>query len=151
MINRVIIVGRITNDLEIKRTQTSMAILRFSVAVDGSTKDSNGERKTNFIPVVAFGKNAETIEKYFSKGRMIALEGSLSQNRYERKDGSKATSIEVILSGFSFCDSNKNLGNKSSEVDPNLENNGYQSDIPSSSEDEIDYSKLDLADDDLPF
>jgi len=149
MINRVIIVGRITNDLEIRRTATSMAVLRFSVAVDSSFKDSNGERKTNFIPIVAFGRNAETIEKYFSKGRMIALEGSLSQNRYERKDGSKATSIEVVLSGFSFVDSSKK--DNRNEEDLIETNSGYQSDIPSSNEEEIDYSKMDLADDDLPF
>lgn len=146
MINRVIIVGRIVNDLELKRSSSGFAFLSFTVAVDENRKDENGERKTNFIPVKVLGKLAETIEKYFKKGRMIGVDGSLSVSRFDRRDGTKGTRIEVLMSDFTFCDSTK-ANNDSISQDNG--SSGYEPDLDS--DEEIDYSKLDLADDDLPF
>ena len=146
MINRVIVVGRITNDLELKRSASGFAYLSFTVAVDESRKDENGERKTNFIPVKVLGKLAETIEKYFKKGRMIGVDGSLQVSRFDRRDGTKGTRVEVLMSDFAFCDS----GRTNDSISQDTGSSGYQSDVEPD-DDNIDYEGMDLVDDDLPL
>ena len=97
MINRVVLMGRITHDLEVKQTPSGLSVVSFSVAVD------NGKDKpANFISCVAWRQTAEFISRYFSKGRMIALEGKLTTRSYEDKNGSKRTITEVVVDNVSF-------------------------------------------------
>lgn len=97
MINRVVLMGRITHDLEVKQTPSGLSVVSFSVAVD------NGKDKpANFISCVAWRQTAEFISRYFSKGRMIALEGKLTTRSYEDKNGSKRTITEVVVDNASF-------------------------------------------------
>ena len=99
-LNTVIIMGRITHDLEIKQTQSGIASLRFSIAVDRYSKDE--EKKTDFINCVAYRSNAEFIGKYFGKGRMIAITGNLHTYSYDDNSGVKRYVTEVIVDNANF-------------------------------------------------
>lgn len=100
MINKVIIMGRIVNNLELRQTTSGTEVLRFTVAVDRYSKDK--ENDTDFISCVAFGKSASFIANNFSKGRMIAIEGNLKTGSYE-KNGQKVYTTDVIVDKAHFC------------------------------------------------
>lgn len=104
-INRVLLLGRITKDLEIRQSQSGTAVLRFSVAVDRPQK--NGEKSADFINCVAFGRTAEFIGRYFGKGRMIAIEGNIKTGSYE-KEGVKFYTSDVWVDNVSFTGEPKN-------------------------------------------
>lgn len=106
--NVSIIMGRITKDLELRQTTSGTSVLRFTVAVDRYSKDK--ENDTDFISCIAFGKNAEFIDKWFSKGQMIALEGSIKTGSYE-KDGRKIYTTDIIVNHASFCGDRQTNGN----------------------------------------
>lgn len=108
-LNTVIIMGRITHDLEIKQTQSGIASLRFSVAVDRYSKDD--EKKTDFINCVAYRNSAEFIGKYFGKGRMIAITGSLHTYNYDDNNGVKRYVTEVIVDSADFTGEPKHTEN----------------------------------------
>lgn len=99
-LNTVIIMGRITHDLEIKQTQSGIASLRFSIAVDRCSKDD--DKKTDFINCVAYRNTAEFIGKYFGKGRMIAITGNLHTYNYDDSNGVKRYVTEVIVDSADF-------------------------------------------------
>lgn len=105
-INEVIIAGRITKELEVKYTQNNTAVCKFSVALDRYMGEGK-EKKTNFIPVVAWNKIAEFAGKYLGKGRKIIVKGSLEQNVWEDKEGRKHYDIEVWAEKIDFADSAK--------------------------------------------
>ena len=102
MINKVIIMGRITHDLEIRQSQGGIAVLSFTVAVDRGYVKRGEERQTDFINCVAWRQQAEFIGKYFSKGRMIAIEGNLRTRTYDDKNGTKHYVTEVFVDKVSF-------------------------------------------------
>ena len=106
--NVSIIMGRITKDLELRQTTSGTSVLRFTVAVDRYSKDK--ENDTDFISCIAFGKNAEFIGKWFSRGQMIALEGSIKTGSYE-KDGRKVYTTDIIVNHASFCGDRQTNGN----------------------------------------
>lgn len=101
--NNVILLGRLTRDVEIKYSQGTdpIAIARFTVAVDKRNK-KDGDT-TNFINCVAFGKTAENISKFFTKGRMICVQGSLEQSSYTDNNGNKRINTDINVTNFSFC------------------------------------------------
>ena len=96
-LNRVIILGRITNDLEVRQTPSGLAVLSFTVAVDAGK-----DKPAYFIDCVAWKNNAEFINTYFGKGRLIAIEGKLSTRTWEDKQGNKRKVTEVIVDSVSF-------------------------------------------------
>lgn len=102
MLNRVVLLGRITHDLEVRQTQSGVACLSFTVAVDRNFKNANGEHDTDFISCVAWRDVSEFIAKYFGKGKMIAVEGQLRSRTYEDKNGSKHYITEVYVDSASF-------------------------------------------------
>lgn len=106
MINRIVLMGRLTADPELKTTTSGLFTTSFTVAVDRSYS-SNGERKTDFIPCVAWRKDAEFICNYFRKGNMIAVEGCLFSRQYEDRNGQKRTAYDVSVDGVSFCGEKK--------------------------------------------
>ena len=101
MLNNVILMGRMTADAELKATPSGKSVTTFSIAVERDYSQ-NGERQTDFINLVAWGKTAEFITNYFGKGNMIAVRGSIQTRQYE-KDGSKRTATEVLVDKVSFC------------------------------------------------
>lgn len=102
MLNRVVLMGRIVNNLEVKQTQSGVACLTFTVAVERNFKDANGEYQADFITCVAWKEKAEFINRYFGKGAMIAIEGQLRSRTYEDKNGSKHYVTEVYVDSASF-------------------------------------------------
>lgn len=102
MLNRVILMGRITQDLELKQTTGGTSVLSFSVAVDRNFVKQGEERQTDFINCVAWRQQAEFISKYFGKGRMIALEGNLRTRTYDDRNGTKHYVTEVFVDSVSF-------------------------------------------------
>lgn len=130
MLNRVILMGRITQDLEVKQTQNGTPVLSFTVAVDRGYAKQGEERQTDFINCVAWRQTAEFIGRYFGKGRMIAIEGNLRTRTYDDKNGSRHYVTEVFVDNVSFTGEPKQQGgNTYSNAYGNggYQNNGYQS------------------------
>lgn len=108
-LNKAIILGRITHDLEVRQTPSGTAVLQFTVAVDRNySKD--GEKQTDFISCVAWRQTAEFIGRYFGKGRMIAVDGRLQTRTYEDKNGTKHYITELIVENANFTGEPKQGG-----------------------------------------
>lgn len=110
MLNRVILMGRITQELELKQTANGTAVLSFNIAVDRSYTKQGEEKQTDFITCVAWRKTAEFINNYFCKGRMIAIEGQLRSRTYDDKNGTKHYVTEVYVDNVSFTGEPKQDG-----------------------------------------
>lgn len=108
MLNHIVIMGRLTRDPELRRTQSGIAVTTISVAVDRDyqSRDSQ-EKQTDFIDVVAWRSTAEFVSKYFTKGRMIVVEGSLQSRKWQDKNGQNRVSWEVQASNVYFGDSKR--------------------------------------------
>ena len=98
-LNNVTIMGRLTNDVELRRTNTSKSVAYFTIACDKPGKDKGA----SFIPCVAWEKTGEFICNYFSKGSAIVVEGRLESRQYETNEGQKRTVLEVVVSQAHFC------------------------------------------------
>ena len=107
MLNKIILMGRLTRDPELRRTQSGTAVTSFSLAVDRDFKSQNGEKETDFIDIVAWRSTAEFVSKYFTKGRMAVVEGRLQIRDWTDKDGGKRRSAEVVAENVYFGDSKR--------------------------------------------
>ena len=108
MLNKIIIMGRLTRDPELRHTQTGTAVASFSLAVDRDFKDkATGDRTTDFIDVVAWRQTGEFVSRYFTKGRMAVVEGRLQIRDWTDKDGNKRRSAEVVADNVYFGDSKR--------------------------------------------
>ena len=103
MLNKIFIMGRLTRDPELRRTQSGTAVTSFSLAVDRDYKSQSGEKETDFIDVVAWRSTAEFVSKYFQKGSLIAIEGSLQSRQYQDKNGNNRTAIEFVVDNIYFA------------------------------------------------
>lgn len=108
MLNKIIIMGRLTRDCELRHTQSGTAVASFTLAVDRDIKDKQtGERATDFIDVVAWRNTAEFVSKYFTKGRMAVVEGRLQMRDWTDKGGNKRRVAEVVADSVYFGDSKR--------------------------------------------
>ena len=108
MLNKIFIMGRLTRDPELRRTQTGTPVASFTLAVDRDFKDkSTGERTTDFIDVVAWRQTGEFVSRFFNKGRMAVVEGRLQIREWTDKDGNKRRSAEVQADNVYFGDSRR--------------------------------------------
>lgn len=143
MINSVVIMGRLTFDPELRTTPTGVSVVRFQVACDRSYQKSGEERKADFIDVTAWRQTAEFISRYFRKGSMIAVEGSIQTDSYTDKDGNKRKTVQVVANNVSFCGSKAESGTG---------NPVYSQPAPSyASADNSDFEEIVDDDEDLPF
>ena len=110
MLNKIIIMGRLTRDPELRRTGSGTAVTSFSLAVDRDFKSQSGEKETDFIEVVVWKSTAEFVSKYFSKGRMAVVEGRLQIRDWVDKDGGKRRSAEVVADNVYFGDTKRESG-----------------------------------------
>lgn len=131
--NTVILVGRLTADPELKTTNTGLEVVSFTVAIDRPKAKDAEEKQTDFIPCVAWRKTAVFVDKYFSRGKLISVGGSLQSRKYEDKEGNKRTAYEVVVSEVAF------VGSKSDSTPAAAQ--PAQSEAPN----------VDVAEDDLPF
>jgi len=104
MLNRIILIGRLVADPEIRFTQTGVSVANFRIAVDRNFKSATGEKETDFINIVAWRKLAELVGEYVKKGRLIAVEGSLHQRSYQTREGENRTTYEVQADNVQFLD-----------------------------------------------
>jgi single-strand DNA-binding protein len=107
VLNKVILIGRLTRDPEVRYTQSGKAVTTFDIAVDRSVINAQGQRETDFIPIVTWGKLAETCGNYLNKGRLVAVDGRLQIRSYETQDGQKRRVAEVVADGVRFLDRGK--------------------------------------------
>lgn len=110
MLNRAIIMGRLTANPELRQTQGGVSVLSFTVAVDNRFTNQNGTRTANFIHCVAWRHTAEFVSKYFVKGQMIAVDGSLQSRSYVDKSGNNKSVLELVVENVSFCGSKAENG-----------------------------------------
>ena len=154
MLNRVILMGRIAQDLELKQTQSGVSVLSFSVAVDRGYARQGEEKQTDFIDCVAWRQRAEFINSYFSKGRMIAIEGNLQKRTYEDRNGVKHYVTEVIVDNASFTGEPKQQGSTTgSTFSTPVQNNPVNNDSGNESIaiGDIDDVEVVISDDGVPF
>ena len=108
MLNRIILMGRLTRDPELRHTQTGTAVASFSLAVDREFRNrDSGEKGVDFIDVVAWRNTAEFVSKYFTKGRMAVVEGRLQIRDWTDREGGKRRSAEVVADNIYFGDSKR--------------------------------------------
>ena len=105
MINSVNLVGRLTRDVELRVSQSNVAVASFTLAVNRQFKSANGEREADFINCVAFKKTAEILNQYAGKGSQIGVTGSIQTRNYENKDGQRVYVTEVIANNIALLDS----------------------------------------------
>lgn len=147
MLNVVALMGRLTADPELKRTANDIAVTTFSVAVNRSYVRQGEERQTDFINVVAWRQTAEFVCRYFGKGQLIAVDGSIQTRNYTDRDGNKRTAFEVVASNVHFAES-KNSAPKETRNEPAFE---PSTDVMSfSTGNDEDFQEI-TSDDDLPF
>lgn len=135
-LNSAIIMGRLTKDIEERRTNSGKAVCSFCVAVDRRfSKD-----ETDFIDITAFDKTAEFVCKYFTKGSMIAIQGNIQTRMYEDKNGNKRKAVEIIAENVSFCGGKSDNANTTSEP----------ATVPDAPVNDSDFREI-PEDEDLPF
>ncbi len=129
MINCAIIMGRLTADPELKTTPSGVSVTSFCVAVDRKYAKQGEERQTDFIYVVAWRQTADFVTRYFRKGSMIAVQGSIQTRSYEDKTGAKRTAVEIVADSVSFCgsknDSNESFETQAGNYTQNKQNGGF--------------------------
>ena len=136
MLNKIIIMGRLTIDPELRRTGSGTAVTSFSLACDRDFKSQSGEKETDFIEVVAWKNTAEFVSKYFSKGRMAVVEGRLQIRAWTDKDGGKRRSAEVVADNVYFADSKRSESNDNQKENFNALSGRLSDDfVPISEED----------------
>ena len=107
MLNKIILMGRLTRDPELRRTGSGTAVTSFSLAVDRDFKSQSGEKETDFIDVVAWRSTAEFVSKYFTKGRMAVVEGKIQVRSWKDQDGNNRRSTEVVAESVYCADSKR--------------------------------------------
>lgn len=110
MLNRVILIGRLTRDPELRYTPAGVAVTQFTIAVDRPFTSGQGEREADFIPVVTWRQLAETCANYLRKGRLTAVEGRIQVRNYENNEGKRVYVTEVIADNVRFLESNREAG-----------------------------------------
>ncbi len=154
MLNKIFIMGRLTRDPELRRTQSGTAVTSFSLAVDRDFKSQSGEKETDFIDVVAWRSTAEFVAKYFSKGRMAVVEGRLQIRDWKDKDGNNRRSAEVIADNIYFGDSKRDGAGGDFAPSYGAPDRGYGAPAGGYAAPmggASDFSEIDEEDGDLPF
>ncbi|WP_025728435.1 single-stranded DNA-binding protein [Atopobacter phocae] len=142
MINNVSLTGRLTRDIELKHTQSGIALTNFNLAVNRTYKDDNGNTQADFINCVAWKKTAEIMAEHLKKGSLIGIEGSIQTRNYENQQGQKVYVTEVLVNRLVFLESrqdNQSNNNPVSSFKQQELNNSFPS------------NDIDISDDDLPF
>lgn len=138
--NKAILIGRLTKELELKYTPNGVAFCSFGIAVNREVANANGEREADFINCVAFKGQAENLCKYMSKGSLIAIEGKIQTRRYLAQDGTNRTATEILCDKIAFLEVKKK---EQTQVNTQPVSNNFDFDIPE--------PKFSLSDEDLPF
>ena len=146
MFNLVVLTGRLTDDPELKTTGSGISVTSFSIAVNRAYR-SGEEQQTDFINIVAWRQRAEFICKYFKKGSLIGIEGSIQTRKYQDKNGNNRIAFEVVANNVQFVESKRDSSDSTSNY-----NTGNQAPAAFSNADTNEFSEMDdSGDEDLPF
>lgn len=162
MLNRVILIGRLTRDPELRYTSSGVAVTQFTLAVDRPFSNQNGEREADFIPIVTWRQLAETCANYLRKGRLTAVEGRIQVRSYDNNEGRRVYVTEIIADNVRFLESNRDNGEIRDNVSGNYGTKIPQYSVPAREENSNsreqtkdpfsdDGRPIDISDDDLPF
>ena len=150
MLNKIVIMGRLVRDPDLRRTQAGTAVAAFTLAVERDFKDAaTGERTADFIDCVAWRQTGEFVSRYFSKGRMAVAEGRLQLRDWVDRDGNKRRSAEVVVEQMYFGESRSEGGQKSGQPVP--KEAGYQAAYSSTGREADEFRELQDDDGELPF
>ncbi|MBQ7726559.1 MAG: single-stranded DNA-binding protein [Clostridia bacterium] len=143
MFNIVVLTGRLTADPELKTTPSGISVTSFSIAVNRRFARSGEGQQTDFINIVAWRQSAEFVAKYFKKGSMIGIEGSIQTRKYTDKNGNNRTAFEVVANNVQFVESKRDSAGQDNTAAPAVSFSNAEAD---------DFSDLgSVSDDDLPF
>ncbi|CCY44871.1 single-stranded DNA-binding protein [Clostridium sp. CAG:1193] len=149
--NKVVLIGRLTKDPELRYTSSNIPTVTFSLAVNRPFQNQNGVREADFINIVMWRKQAETAKKYLSKGSLIAVDGRIQTRNYDGTDGKKVYVTEVVADNFEFLESKGQRANMTS--DENMDS--FVQNMPTTDvkdEPYIDFGDtIELSDDDIAF
>lgn len=134
MLNRVILIGRLTKDPDLRYTPNGVAVSTFTLAVNRNFKSQDGKQEADFINIVAWKKTAETCANYLKKGRLIAVEGRIQTRNYDNNEGKKVYVTEVVADNVKFLEHEK-------KTDEDIKDDPFSQ----------DGRPIDISDDDLPF
>ena len=150
MLNRIILMGRLTRDPELRRTQSGTAVTSFSLAVDREFKSQNGDKETDFIDIVAWRSTAEFVSKYFTKGRMAVVEGRLQIRDWTDREGGKRRSAEVVADNVYFGDSKRDAASDGGYA-PAYSAPAGRAPMMAPSDGHSDFAEIGEEDGELPF
>lgn len=152
MLNTVVLIGRLTRDPELRYTQSGKAVATVRLAVDRGTTNPQGERETDFIDIVVWDKQAETVANYLQKGRLVAVQGRLQIRQYENQEGQKREKAEVVANTVRFLDKagdaagasggssyNQGGGNANYGAPPRRESQGMGSELTFTDDDDVPF------------
>ena len=166
MMNKVILIGRLTRDPELRRSNTGMAVCNFSVAVNRGFAGQNNEPQTDFINCVCFDKQAENLSRYMTKGRLISVDGRIQSRSYDNQEGKRVYVTEVVATNIQYLESKSaTQGTTNNYSNNNSYNNSPSNDVtpfdfeqPSAPTVEVDNDpfasfgeSVEISDNDLPF
>jgi len=147
MINRVVLVGRLTKDPELRHTSNDIAVATFTLAVNRNFTTKDGEREADFIPCVVWRKQAENVNQYLGKGSLVGVDGRIQTRSYEASDGTRRYITEVICDNVRFLETRSSQDNQPSFTREEDDSNQFK-------EKEDPFfasSNIEIDDDDLPF
>ena len=156
MLNKAILMGRLTRDPELRHTQSNIPVASFSLAVDRdyasrtAGPDGQRQRETDFFDIVAWRSTAEFVSKYFVKGQLVAVCGRLQQRKWQDKDGNNRISVEIVADEVHFAE-RKNASSGEVGPAPYRPAGGYDAPAPSAPAPVSEFAELDDDDGELPF
>ena len=151
--NKVCLIGRITKDPELRYTSSNIPSVRFTLAVNRTFQNQNGEREADFINIVAWRNQAENVKKYVSKGSLVAVEGRIQTGSYE-KDGQRIYTTDVVADNVQFLESKAQSQNRSDNVTPSDFANSQDAPATTDTSEEVfaDFGdSIEISDDDIAF
>ena len=156
MLNRAVLTGRLTRDVDLKYTQSGTAVASFSLAVDRAFKNKQGEREADFINVVMWRKQAENFANFAHKGSLVGIDGRIQTRNYENNQGQRVYVTEVVADNFSLLESRKdNQGQTNQQSNSNRSgsrsNQSKRSSQPTNDPFANNGDSIDITDEDLPF
>lgn len=149
MLNNIVLMGRLTADPELRTTASNISVVSFTLAVERNFADKqSGQRQTDFIDIVAWRSTADFVSRYFRKGQLVAVQGSLQTRSYEDRDGNRRKAFEVVADSVYFAEAKRSSDGAASR---------YDSAPPARAEEPASFSSgndsdfVPIQDDDLPF
>ncbi len=163
MLNKVVLIGRLTKDPDMRFTQSQRAVCSFTLAVNRNFTTQGGEREADFINIVCWGKTAENVSKYLSKGSLVAVDGRIQTRNYDNAQGQRVYVTEVVGENVTFLESRNSSNNNSARdygfTEPKQQvnttsnsSNTNNASFDSNKDPFADFgNSIDISDDDLPF